>query len=178
MSQAPYGPGPAGPAPWQGPPPSGGPSRLPTIIAIVIAVIAIAVAIGAWFRPAPKPETPAAKTYSDQEVADAKKAVCDAFNKAHSTLITNAGKSGDDPTQAAILAVNGRLATYAAGDFLIVQLQGQPAAPDNVAKPIRDLAITYQTIALDQIGDASRTQLDTDYEKADTFTKAITEACG
>ncbi|WP_431237823.1 hypothetical protein ACQ86B_24630 [Mycolicibacterium aichiense] len=150
---------------------------MPTIIAIVVALIAIAVAIGAWFRPAPKPEAPAAKTYSNQEVNDAKKAVCDAFNKVHSTLVTNAGKSGDDPTQAAILAVNGRLATYAAGDFLIVQLQGQPAAPAELAGPVRDLGITYQSITLDQIGDASRTQLDNDYQKADTLTKSITEVC-
>ncbi len=89
MSQAPYGPGPAAPSGWppQGPPPSSsGPSRVPTIIAIVIALIAVAVAIAAWFRPAPKAETPAAKTYSEQEIADAKKAVCDAYERVNKAV--------------------------------------------------------------------------------------------
>lgn len=139
---------------------------------------AVAVAIGAWFRPVPTADAPTTNTYSDQEVSDAKKAVCAGFNKVHAALVTNAGKSGDDPTQAAILAVNGRLATYAAGDFLLVQLQDQPATPTELVELVHKLAVIYQTIALDQIGDASRTQLDGDYRDADKFTKSISEVCG
>ena len=100
MSQAPYGPGPAAPSGWppQVPPPSSsGPSRLPTIIAIVIALIAVAVAIAAWFRPAPKAETPAAKTYSEQEIADAKKAVCDAYESGCEPTLDRTAKSRRGP---------------------------------------------------------------------------------
>ena len=53
---------------------------MPAIIAIAIALVAVAVAIAAWFTPAPKAEVPAAKTYTEQETADAKKAVCEAFD--------------------------------------------------------------------------------------------------
>ena len=77
MSQAPLGPTAAAPPPWppQQQPNPRGPSRMPATIAIAIALVAVAVAIAAWFKPAPKAEVPAAKTYTEQETADAKKAV-------------------------------------------------------------------------------------------------------
>ena len=46
-----------------------------------IALLAIGVAIGAWFRPLPKNEPPPAPTYSSQQVADAKAKVCAAYAK-------------------------------------------------------------------------------------------------
>ena len=179
MSQAPYGSMPAGPGPFpsQGPPPSRGSSRLPTIIATVIALIAIAVAIGAWFRPAPKAESSAPKTYSEQETADAKKAVCDAFNKVHQMLETNSSNTGTNPNEELIAAVNTRLAIHAAGDFLALTLHEQPATPGDLADKVRALAGTYGEITVDQLGQASRTQLDAEYQQADSNSATIAEAC-
>ena len=144
MSQVPYGRGPAGPAPWQGPPSSHGPSRLPTIIAIVIAVVAVAVAIGAWFRPVPKPETPAAKTYSEQEVADAKKAVCAAFKDA-SRGVQAAGRRNEGPDPVAVLTVaaNVRLALTAGSAYMLQSLNNSQAAPDDLKSAVKNLAGTY-----------------------------------
>src|SRR4051812_43312838 len=163
MSQVPYGPGPAGPAPWAGPPPSGGPSRLPTIIAIVIAVIAVAVAIGAWFRPAPKPEAPAAKTYSEQEVADAKKAVCDAFDRGQQTLSVTGGKVGANPSDSFTVAVNSRVAIGTITSYWRSTLQEHPATPNELADILSSLADLYENILLTQLEEGSRSDLDALY---------------
>ena len=180
MSQAPYGPGPAAPSGWppQGPPSSSrGPSRLPTIIAIVIALIAVAVAIAAWFRPAPKAETPAAKTYSEQEIADAKKAVCDAFGQTERALNTNSQKAGAGPTDDRAVVANTRIAINAAGTYLALTISGQPATPPDLANSIRKLANQYQSMVLDQIGDADSSRLNSDYQAADTLVSGIAKDC-
>lgn len=177
MSQVPYGPGPAAPAPWQGPPPSGGPSRLPTIIAIVIALIAVAVAIGAWFRPLPKPETPAAKTYSDQEVADAKKAVCDAFDRGQKTLDVTGSKVGANPNDTFTVAVNSRVAIGAISTYWRSTLQKYPATPSEVAKILSSLADLYENILLTQLAEGSRSDLDALYASADDSVPKLTQAC-
>ena len=140
---------------------------MPTIIAIVIALVAVAVAIAAWFKPAPKVETPAAKTYSEQETADAKKAVCDAFEKVRKTLSTTGGKLGDSPTDSFVVAVNIRLALETSSAYLARSLSDHLAAPDDLAKPVRNLAGTYQEIALNQLADASPADLDPLAQSAD-----------
>lgn len=180
MSQAPYGPGTAGPAPWppQGSASSaGGPSRLPTIIAIVIALIAVAVAIAAWFRPAPKAETPAAKTYSEQEIADAKKAVCDAFDQAIHTLDVNTRKSSVNPADSFAVIVNTRLTVQAVADYLVQEVHRQPAVDPKLSSAVRDLADAYQQIVLKQIGDADQAELDASYQVADKFQSDVAQAC-
>jgi hypothetical protein len=179
MSQAPYGPGPAAPSAWppQGPQTSvGGPSRLPTIIAIVIALIAVAVAIAAWFRPAPKAEIPAAKTFSEQEIADAKKAVCDAFERAFNALTANS-RQPDSPSEGLAVIANSRIAIHAAGTYLTATLRDQPAAPEEIAAPVKSLANQYQRMVLDQIGGADRATLDEEYQNADSLTSKISKAC-
>ena len=179
MSQAPYGPGPAAPSGWppQGaPPPSSGPSRLPTIIAIVIALVAVTVAIAAWFRPAPKTETPAAKTYSEQEIADAKKAVCDAYERAFNALTANS-REPDSPNEGLAVIANSRVVIHAAGTYLAATLSDQPAAPEELAAPVKALANQYQRMVLDQIGGADRATLDAEYQNADSLTSKISKVC-
>jgi len=164
MSQAPYGPGPAAPSGWppQGPPSSSrGPSRLPTIIAIVIALIAVAVAIAAWFRPAPKAETPAAKTYSEQEIADAKKAVCDAYERVDRALTATTSKGGgDQTTEDVLIGINVRLALTESAQYLLTRLAENPATPDVLAEAIRDASNAYQDIAIARLGEAPQSEID------------------
>ncbi|WP_431234771.1 hypothetical protein ACQ856_09705 [Mycolicibacterium psychrotolerans] len=151
---------------------------MPTIIAIVIAVIAIAVAIGAWFRPAPKPETPAAKTYTEQEVSDAKKAVCDAYGRADRALQATGRKNGgDDQTAIIAVAVNIRLALSESSSFLLRTLAENPAAPHDLQEQVRMAANSYQDIAIDQLGEASQTELGPFLKQADSTDVAIKQAC-
>jgi hypothetical protein len=150
---------------------------VPTIIAIVIAVIAVAVAVGAWFRPAPKPETPAAKTYSDQQVADAKKAVCDAFDHIYHTLDVNNRKVPNQTGDPFAVAVNTRLAVYMASQYLLSQLANSPAAPDGLSSSVRRLANNYQDTVFEQIGDSDKSHLDALFQTAGDLQTEIQQVC-
>ena len=59
------------------------PSRWPMFTFLVIALTAIGIAIGSWFRPLPstKAFAPPTPIYTDQQVATAKANVCAAFEK-------------------------------------------------------------------------------------------------
>ncbi|WP_052960159.1 hypothetical protein [Mycobacterium sp. EPa45] len=151
---------------------------MPTIIAIVIAVIAVAVAIGAWFRPIPKPEAPAAKTYSDQEIADAKKAVCDAYGKADRAINATGRKNGgEDPTAIVAVAVNVRLALSESSSFLLRTLEEYPATPSDLQEHVRAAAGAFQNVAIDQLGEAPQSELDPFFKQADSADAAIKQAC-
>lgn len=150
---------------------------MPTIIAIVIALIAVAVAIAAWFRPAPKAETPAAKTYSEQEIADAKKAVCDAFGQTQQTLKVTGSKASEDPTQTFIIAINSRVAIETASSYLHSKAQSNQAAPKDVAEKVTQLADIYRVVLLKQLADATRDDLKPLYDSLDASTEEVTEAC-
>ncbi|BBY63510.1 hypothetical protein MHEL_17530 [Mycolicibacterium helvum] len=150
---------------------------MPTIIAIVIAVIAIAVAIGAWFRPIPKPEAPAAKTYSEQEVADAKKAVCDAFDRGQRTLDVTGGKVGANPSDSFTVAVNSRVAIGTISTYWRSTLQQHPATPTDLANTLSSLADLYENILLTQLAEGNRPDLDALYASADNSVPKMTQAC-
>jgi hypothetical protein len=150
---------------------------LPTIIAIVIAVIAVAVAIGAWFRPIPKPETPAAKTYSGQEISDAKKAVCAAFDRGQQTLDVTGGKVGANPSDSFTVAVNSRVAIGAISAYWRSTLQQHPATPTDTANILSSLADLYENILLTQLAEGNRSDLDALYASADNSVPKMTQAC-
>ncbi|ORB56159.1 hypothetical protein BST42_04250 [Mycolicibacterium rhodesiae] len=148
------------------------------MIAIVIAVIAVVVAIGAWFRPAPKPETPAAKTYSEQEVASAKKAVCDAYNLVHNAIVvTNNKNGGSDPTAILAVASNGRLAVHAGGQYLSDALNRHPATPNDLAQSITDLATTFQKLTLEYLAETPDSEQEPLLRSADDATARIKQNC-
>jgi hypothetical protein len=151
---------------------------VPTIIAIVIAVIAIAVAIGAWFRPIPKPETPAAKTYSEQEIADAKKAVCDAYSLVNKAVVTTMNKNGgSDPTSILAVAGNARIAVHAGAQYLTETLDRYPATPSDLAQGVRDLATAFEKLTLEYLGEAPDSDQEPLLRGADDATARIKQHC-
>jgi len=154
-----------------------GPSRLPIAVALVIAIAALAVAVGAWFRPMPKAETPATKVYSEQEVADAKKAVCDAFAKSQDALKANSRRAAGNPENDLAVVANSRIAIQASSVYLKSRLMSQPATPNDLAAVTRQLAELYEAMVLDQTAEIAQTALDADYRNADSLTGQIAQAC-
>jgi hypothetical protein len=88
------------------------PSRWPTFTFLVIALAAIALAIGSWFRPLPstKASAPPAPIYTDQQVASAKAIVCAAFEKIdHAVALSDAeGANSTDRSAQLAAAALGR----------------------------------------------------------------------
>lgn len=126
-------------------------------IAIAVALIALAVAIGSWFRPTPEPTPVAAPTYTDGEIADAKKQVCDAFNLAFNAILVAGNKQ--DPANVMAYAANGRLAFFGGAQYIGDVLDSLPATPPDVAEPARQYSYAYKQLALVLLADKGPEQM-------------------
>ncbi|WP_445168214.1 hypothetical protein ACTXG7_02135 [Mycolicibacterium sp. Dal123E01] len=140
-------------------------------------MIAIAVSIGALFRPEQKPESPAAVTYSGQQVTDAKKAVCAAFDRGQQTLDVTGGKVGSNPSDSFTVAVNSRVAIGSISAYWRSTLQQHPATPAEIANTLSSLSNLYENILLTQLAEGSRSDLDKLYASADSSVLKMTQAC-
>jgi hypothetical protein len=100
-------------------------------IALIVGLIAGAVITGWW-----RPSAGASASYSDQQVADAKKDVCAAALLARQAVAKNMHLKNPDPenpvAQLAV-AANARLSLTGAAAYLRGRLEAEPAAPHDVA---------------------------------------------
>jgi hypothetical protein len=188
MTASPYGNTPGGQWPPtgspQGPPPGWPTSapkqgRAPTIISLVVALVAIALAIGAWFRPAPQVPTPADNSphYSDLQIAEAKKALCAAEDLVNRATTYAGNQKSDDPTQQLAIAVNVRLTGSLSAQYFQTKLTQYPATPKDLTTGLQELILANQDIALLQIANASKDEFDSSYQAYDAAQSKVTEAC-
>lgn len=158
-------------------------SRLPTVAALaslVVALVAVGVAVAAWLRPIPENNAvapPVEPTYTEQQIADAKANVCEAYSTVHQAVLINTHRSNpvpDDEIRALAAAANARLALYAGGDYLLDRLATNPATPDDLAMAIGSLANESKEIGIafladepDSVQDRLRRTLDADVATID-----------
>jgi hypothetical protein len=122
-----------------------------TIGALAIAVLAAALAIAAWFRPAPGP------SYSDQQRAAAKTSLCASYKVAHQAFVANthmANPVPNDPAGQLGVLANARLALVGGGAYLQDQLAAQPAAPADLAKALGAVANTIEQLGVNYMAGA------------------------
>ncbi|BBZ35694.1 hypothetical protein MCNF_42990 [Mycolicibacterium confluentis] len=171
---------PIAPPPWppQGPPPARRPSRLPLVLVSLLAVAALAVAIASWFRPAPAEDDSTAPQYSEQEIADANAAVCDAYHVVYAALTTASSRISTDPTDTFVLSVELKLALHASGDYLNSALRKNPATPQALAAAINKLADTYHRAILDQLADAPAADIESRRADIRSAELAVRRECG
>jgi len=127
------------------------PSRWPALIALSVALVALAVSIVGWFRPASHNNEPSAKpTYTDQQIASAKAAVCTAFgNVDHALNLADARSNGSsDPTAQLSVATSTRQVLDAGSRYLLAKLSEQPATAPELAAAIRKQANAYQDVVI------------------------------
>lgn len=97
------------------PPTTGGrkSSRWLTVVSLVIAVIAVGLAIGSWFRPTHS----ASPAFTSQQISDAKTNVCAAYTTVQQAVVINThlvNPRPDDPIGQLAVAANARLALLGA----------------------------------------------------------------
>src|SRR6202020_936593 len=99
-------------APYPSPPAPKRPTPWLAGISLVVALLAVCVAIGAWFRPfADDKPNPASHepSYTTQQIADAKTKICATYEKGHHALVVSSARNGgSDPTAVLGVATSGR----------------------------------------------------------------------
>jgi hypothetical protein len=147
MSTLPPAPPAPGPPPWPHLAPSR-PQRWPVFASLVVALVAIGLAIGSWFRPPPSAKAPPTPAYTNQQTADAKETVCAAFAKVDHALDISARNTGDDSATKLAVATSGRQVLDAGSRYLLTKLVEEPAAPPEVAKEVRKFADSSQELVI------------------------------
>jgi hypothetical protein len=148
-------------------------------IAIAVALASLAVAIASWFRPAPEPQVQAAPTFTDAQVADAKKNVCDAFKHSADAIgVTASRNPGTDVVTTLATLAHTRIAALSGPQYLLNVLSDNPATPDDLAKTAREYSLQNQKIALELLATKPTADIDPAMVKAaDTAHVQLTRAC-
>lgn len=116
--------------------------------------------------------------YSDQQVADATKAVCEAYAKGMRSIRAAGARKPDNPAdQFPVTAVNIRLAAIAVGNSFFNAVSANPAAPLALSDSMSQLGQTYQDIALIQLADGQKADFDPLISKADKLVSQTEEIC-
>ena len=154
MSYPQFDPASQAPQPWQSPAPVQGrsPARWLPILGAGLGLLGLIAGVGAWMRPAPSGG--AVPVYSDQQVADAKKAVCEAFEAGQRSIRAAGNRRPENPADPfPLTAINVRLAEVAVSNSLLNAVYENPAAPAELIRLADQLGKTYQDIALIQLAD-------------------------
>jgi hypothetical protein len=178
MSHAQYDPTPKAPPPWAQPAPAQGAgiARLLPVLGVVLGLLGLGLGAAAWFRAAPADVgTP---VYTEQQVSEAKEAVCDAYTLGLGSLRAAGTRKPDNPAEALpTTAVNIRLAEVAVGNSLFNALAANPAAPDELSDQVNQLGNVYQRLALVHLADGSREDFYPIAAQADELIPKIDQRC-
>jgi hypothetical protein len=148
-----------------------------TFAALAIAVIATAVAIAAWFRPAPQSATPA---FTDQQTAQAKSNVCSAYTAVHQAVVRNthlADPNPNDPVGQLAIAANARLALLGGGAYLRDRVAAQPATPADLAQAVNSMGTTIEQLGVGYLEAAANIVLDPLRHDLDVQIGQISKLC-
>lgn len=151
------------------------------VAALLIALAALGVATGSWFRPSsenkPTP-APSSMTYSQQQIADSKASVCDAYKQVRRALdAAGARNGGSDPTAGLAVATASRQALDAGSRYLLTKLAEEPATNPDLAAAVRKLADLYQQITISYLADASDSEINPLRQAAEQPTATIDGFC-
>jgi hypothetical protein len=126
------------------------PSRWPMFAFLVIALAAMALATGSWFRPLPstKASAPPAPAYTDQQVASAKANMCTAFEKIdHDIQLADAeSASSSDRTEKVAAVALTRQALDFGSQYLFAKVAGEPATKSELASAVREQANAFREL--------------------------------
>jgi hypothetical protein len=153
-----------------------GSSRWLPLFGAGLGLLGLIAGVAGCGRPVASSEA-AKPVYSDQQVVDAKKAVCEAYARGMQALRTSGGKKVENPADKLPIAVNTRLAEVAMSNFLINTLMDNPATEPELRDSAKTLAQTYQEMALIQLADGSTSDYETQARITDDLVPKINQIC-
>ncbi len=155
-------------------------SRWTSLAALVIAVSAATLAIVGWFFPHKSASSSSAPTYSDQQIKDAKTHICTAFMLVDRAVVKNTHLKNPPeggPVGQFSVATSARLALYGGGAYLRDQLNINPAAPADLAKPANALSTTLQELGIGYLASAPEFTQTSLRQNLDAQVKATAQQC-
>jgi hypothetical protein len=159
------------------------PQRWPMFASLVIALVALGLAIGCWFRLPPSNQassTTPTPSYTDRQIADAKAAVCAAFAKVDRALdVAAAQHGGGDPTSVLAVATSVRQVLEVGSRYLLTKLGEQPATSPDLAKEVREFADSSQELVIGYLDGltASDADLQPSRREGDETTLTLRRLC-
>ena len=146
--------------------------------ALAIAVIATAVAVAAWFRPAPHSASP---TFTDQQTTQAKSNVCSAYTAVHQAVVRNthlADPNPNDPVGQLAIAANARLALLGGGAYLRDRVADELATPAELAQAVNSMGNTIEQLGIGYLEAATNIVLDPLRHDLDSQVAQLNKLCG
>lgn len=127
-------------------------------------------------RPAASSEA-AKPVYSDQQVADAKKAVCEAYAKGMRSIRIVAKRQPANDADRLGVAVNSRAGLVTVSTYFNDKLEANPAAPVELREQLAKLAQEYQEVALAQLADETPADYKSNLDTIDATVAEIDKLC-
>jgi hypothetical protein len=152
-------------------------SRWLPLAALVIALLAVAGAAYGYFFPH---ESAAAAKYSDQQVKDAKKHICETFKIVDRAVVRNSHLKNPDnggPIGALSVATAQRFAFYDGGDFLRDRVASEPATPKDLADDTNALGTQLEELSIGYLAGAQDFAQDELRQNLDDKIKKVVELC-
>ena len=144
---------------------------------VVALLVTLCVAVVGWFRPEPA-KPPPAPMHTNQQVADAMAKVCAAHEKVHNAIKASTARDrGADPTAQLVFAINGQQTILAGGKYRRTTLSQQPAAPNELAKIIRQLTDVFQELVVEYQDNMPELEEQPTVQAADNVTLTIESLC-
>jgi hypothetical protein len=116
--------------------------------------------------------------YSEQQVSDAKAAVCEEFEQGMRSIRAAGTRKPDNPEDPfPVTAVNIRLAEVAVANSLLNSAKSNLAAPSELSTLVNKLGNIYQNIALIQLADGQKPDFQPLAVQADEIVPEIERIC-
>ena len=153
-------------------------SRWIPLVALVIALLAVAGAAYGYFFP--NESAAAAGKYSDQQVKDAKKHICETFKIVDRAVVRNSHLKNPEnggPIGALSVATAQRFAFYDGGDFLRDRVASEPATPKDLTDAANTLGTQLEELSIGYLAGAQDFAQDELRQNLDDKIKKIVELC-
>jgi hypothetical protein len=141
-----------------------------------VALVTLSTGMAACARPATSGDA-AKPVYSDQQVADAKKAVCEAYAKGMRTIRVVAKRQPANDADRLGVAVNSRAGLVAVSTYFNDKLEANPGAPAELKEQLAKLAQEYQEVALAQLADETPSDYKSNLETIDATVAELDKLC-
>ncbi len=115
--------------------------------------------------------------FSEQEIADAKAAMCEAWDVTYASIKNVASKTTPDPNLNYVLILETQVVFHVSDNYLYRELEKHPATPPGLANALDRLIESYAKIVLARLGDRPEPAVEPIKQEMDAAGDFIQQEC-